>query len=84
MKEIQATRTAFAAILADGGVVAWGDPEDGGDSRPVQHQLRNVEQIQASAYAFAAVLKDGSIVTWGLPECGGELPGTFQHQLMNL
>ena len=31
MQQIQATVAAFAAILADGSVVAWGDRRRGGD-----------------------------------------------------
>ena len=46
---------AFAAILGNGSVVIWGDPDHGGDSSQVQEQLRNVEQIQATLYAFAAI-----------------------------
>ena len=39
---------AFAAILADGSVVTWGDPGYGGDSSEVQDQLKGVQQIQAT------------------------------------
>ena len=59
---------AFAAILADGSVVTWGDPSAGGDSSRVQDQLRNVQQICGAYFAFAAILADGSVVTWGDPE----------------
>ena len=30
--KLESTHFAFAAILADGRVVTWGQPEDGGDS----------------------------------------------------
>ena len=73
MQQIQATRGAFAAILADGSVVAWGAPDRGGDSSAVQDQLKNVQQIQATGWAFAAILADGSVVSWGLPAYGAEL-----------
>ena len=62
--------SAFAAILADGSVVSWGDAGKGGDSSAVQEQLRDVQQIQASHQAFAAILADGSVVTWGHPDYG--------------
>ena len=62
---------AFAAILADGSVVTWGEPESGGDSSEVQDQLKGVQQVQATKRAFAAILADGSVVTWGHPEYGG-------------
>ena len=48
VQQIQATKTAFAAILEDGSVVTWGSAAYGGDSSAVQHQLRGVQQIQAS------------------------------------
>ena len=53
VQQIQATRAAFAAILADGSVVTWGNPEYGGDSSAVKSQLRSVQQIQSTDYAFA-------------------------------
>ena len=34
--------SAFAAILADGSVVSWGDPDFGGDNAAVKDQLKNV------------------------------------------
>ena len=87
MREIQATDGAFAAILADGSVVTWGNPfgggdssairnqrghGGGGDSSAVQDQLRNVHQVQATKSPFAAILADGSVITWGYPGCGGD------------
>ena len=65
VQQIQATEQAFAAILADGSVVTWGESDSGGDSSAVQDQLRNVQQIQATVRVFAAILADGSVVTWG-------------------
>jgi hypothetical protein len=35
----QAAGTAFAAIIADGSVVTWGYPKNGGDSYAVQDQF---------------------------------------------
>ena len=68
MQQVQATAGgAFAAILVDGSVVAWGSPGHGGDCSAVQDQLMNVLQIQATGGAFAAILTDGSAVTWGSP-----------------
>ena len=84
VQQIQATNSAFAAILGDGSVVTWGDVRRGGDSRTVQHQLKNVQQIQACGFAFAAILGDGFVVTWG----GGVLFGgnflAVQDQLKNV
>ena len=41
-QQVHATSFAFAAILADGSVVTWGDPDGGGDSSAVQDQLRDM------------------------------------------
>jgi hypothetical protein len=38
VQQVQATAGAFAAILADGSVVTWGDPHTGGDSSAVRDQ----------------------------------------------
>ena len=40
VQQIQATQRAFAAILADGSVITWGNAGFGGDSSAVQHELR--------------------------------------------
>ena len=82
-QQIHATHYAFAAILADGSVVTWGDPLRGGDSTGVRDQLRNVQQIHATHYAFAAILADGSVVTWGDPHYGGDSTGV-RDQLWDL
>eukprot|EP00435_Cladocopium_sp_Y103_P001321 s3583_g1.t1 len=71
------------AILADGSVVAWGHPNDGGDSSAVQDQLSNVQQIQATDSAFAAILTDGSVTTWGDPDSGGD-SSAVQDRLRNV
>eukprot|EP00435_Cladocopium_sp_Y103_P014490 s1439_g3.t1 len=86
VQQIQATFRAFAAILADGSVVAWGDPlygAYGGDCTAVQDQLRNVQQVQATDHAFAGILADGSVVSWGHPDSGGDC-STVQDQLRNV
>ena len=51
VKQIQATRQAFAAILGDGSFLTWGPAGFGGKSCPVQDQLKNVQQIQATKSA---------------------------------
>ena len=61
----QRNRAAFAALKADGSVVAWGDPDSGGDISGVAERLRgDVMQIFSSAGAFTALKGDGSIVSW--------------------
>eukprot|EP00435_Cladocopium_sp_Y103_P035419 s149_g9.t1 len=72
VRQVQGTKYAFAAIVADGSVVTWGNPHYGGKSSAVQDQLRDVEQIQATKFAFAALLATGRVVTWGDPDWGGD------------
>ena len=48
VREIKATSTAFAAILADGHVVTWGLEDYGGDSGQVLEQLKDVKMIAAT------------------------------------
>ena len=80
VQQIQATRSAFAAVLEDGSVITSGNPAGGGDSSNVREQLVRVKQIQATRNAFAAILHDGSVVTWGDPEEGGD-SSQVQEQL---
>ena len=47
MHRIKAAKEAFAALLADGSVVTWGNAELGGDSSRVQERLTDVQDIQA-------------------------------------
>ncbi|CAE7811653.1 unnamed protein product [Symbiodinium sp. KB8] len=81
--QVRATDAAFAAILGDGSVVAWGEPGFGGDSSSVGDQLKNVQQIQAASSAFAAILGDGSVVTWGDATKGGD-SSLVQDKLKNV
>ena len=79
--KIAATRKAFVlwCDVADR-IVTWGDPEWGGDSSAIEHQLKSVQEVQATSRAFAAVLADGSVVTWGNPHFGGD-SSAVQDQL---
>ena len=80
---MQASYNAFAAILGDGSVVAWGSADYGGDSNSVRHQLKNVQQMHASESAFGAILRDRSVVTWGSAEGGGD-SSSVQDQVKNV
>ena len=84
MQQLEANRSAFAAILADSSVVTWGCGPSG-DSSAVQDQLKRVQQIQAivRSDAFAAILADGSVVTWGASTCGGD-SSAVQTQIQNV
>ena len=72
MQHIQATKEAFAAILADGSVVTWGHCRCGGDSSRVQERLKGVQQVQATSRAFSAILDNGSVVSWSDASAGGD------------
>ena len=72
VQHIYATKDAFAALKADGGVVAWGEQSGsfggsgGGNCTKVQAQLAgDVQHIYATDRAFAALKADGSVVSWG-------------------
>ena len=72
--EITASHSAFAARTTAGKVIAWGDPEAGGDtSGDTDSRLANcvVKSIAATHYAFTALCEDGSIVPWGDSVSGG-------------
>ena len=60
--------SAFAAIDSFGRVVAWGDPNSGGDISSVRDELNSgapVTKIFSSFNTFLALKKDGSAVYWG-------------------
>eukprot|EP00435_Cladocopium_sp_Y103_P004075 s2043_g1.t1 len=63
VQSVVATKSAFAALKADGSVISWGKASEGGDSRAVN--LDSVVKLAASAYAFAALRADGGVVFWG-------------------
>ena len=71
---VSSTNGAFAAVLASGRVVTWGDADYGGDSSSVQAELKDqvVQHIYSTHYAFAAVLASGRVVTWGDADFGGD------------
>ena len=63
---------AFAALKADGSVVAWGDPAYGGlIDTGVAVQLVDVSYITSNSAGFAAI-KNGTVVTWGNGLWGGD------------
>jgi hypothetical protein len=70
--KVAATACAMALWCPGGGVVTWGNSENGGNSTVVRDQLKNVQQIHATRDAFAAILADGSVVTWGNRYHGGD------------
>ena len=66
------TGNAFAALLEDGSVRAWGMKRMGGNApRSVTSPMRNnaVIAIASTMFAFAAIHKDGSVSSWGSATC---------------
>jgi len=74
VKIIISTRSAFAALLENGKVVAWGDINCGGlIPDEIQNHLQNVKMIVSTDMAFAALLENGDVVSWGNKAPGGHL-----------
>lgn len=72
---VVATEYAFATILDNGAIFAWGNPSYGGSFLD-QPKSRSGHLIEACCLAandgsFSAILQDGSIVTWGNYWYGG-------------
>eukprot|EP00435_Cladocopium_sp_Y103_P018948 s1863_g4.t1 len=64
--KLAATSRAFALWRCESdGIVTWGNPDYGGNSLNVQHQLQNVQHVKAKERGFVAYLEDGSVVCWG-------------------
>jgi hypothetical protein len=63
-----ANKTAFAAIKADGSIMAWGNSNNGGTNAPTDS---GYTEIYSNRYAFAALKADGSITAWGSAYAGG-------------
>ena len=79
-QELCSTSGSFAAILADGTLIA--DPL----VLPYQADPNGpctAQQLRSTWNAFAAILADGSLVTWGLPQYGGDSTAV-QGQLIYL
>ena len=85
VKEIAASENAFVAICPSGRVVAWGDPDSGGDLGGAATQLAaaRVRAITATDHAFAALLMDGGVVAWGHSYSGGDCK-SVQKKLYNI
>lgn len=73
VESIVSTNHAFAALKNNGSVIAWGNPNYGGDSGDLN--LNDVVEVYSNRMAFAAKKRDGSIITWGHPEHGGDSSG---------
>ena len=76
VQQIQASCGTFAAFHDDRSVVAWGDPDCGGDSEGCAGSAEgcaadpSVSCFFRSHDAVPAILGDGSVVTWGDADSG--------------
>ncbi|CAJ1380200.1 unnamed protein product [Effrenium voratum] len=65
---------AFAALLEDDSVIAWGAPSGGGSTREVKAQLRSkVIRLYATREAFSALKESGNVISWGKESDGGDI-----------
>lgn len=71
-------------LKSSGTVVAWGNPERGGDATKVQSQLYDIQQISCSSGAFCALRGDGHVVTWGAADLGGRIPRLVREKLLGV
>jgi hypothetical protein len=64
---------SFVAILDNGQLVAWGDPDYGGLT-PTLPEGRTVRSVSSNNYSHVAILNNGQLVAWGRPNSGGITP----------
>eukprot|EP01064_Diplonema_japonicum_P009272 TRINITY_DN16739_c0_g1_i1.p1 TRINITY_DN16739_c0_g1~~TRINITY_DN16739_c0_g1_i1.p1 ORF type:complete len:607 (+),score=146.92 TRINITY_DN16739_c0_g1_i1:64-1884(+) len=82
--EVSSTKTAFAARMLGGDVVAWGASSGGGDDTTVQAELAGgVVGVTGNSYTFAAWKEDGTVVTWGRTSSGSN-SSTVAGQLVGV
>ena len=69
---------ASAALLENGSVEAWGQPELGGDPSidgADSHLTSGVVGLAGTRCAFAAIIDEGYVVAWGDADEGGDIGG---------
>ena len=75
---LYSTSRAFAALMEDGTVQAWGSSMYGGSGVPAT--LANVTTICTNDWAMAALQGNGSVMSWGESGKGGSIPiGMVNH-----
>nr|WP_241391687.1 hypothetical protein [Yersinia frederiksenii]ULG19798.1 hypothetical protein 49p1_00080 [Yersinia frederiksenii] len=65
---------AFAALRANGAVVAWGDAGYGGSVPSGTAELTDIVAVTGGGRAFAALRANGAVVAWGDAGYGGSVP----------
>jgi len=90
VKSIVSTNYAFAALLGNGRVVAWGNRQFGGVITPeyggkkCNDILTDVKMVFSTEGAFAALLNNGRVLAWGNKDYGGKIPEHRRCQLKNV
>ena len=79
--QLEATESAFAALLADGEVVCWGSIEPSLEASGAG--LFDVQKLYASSKAFAALKRDGTVACWGPMTSGGGI-SRVQERLLEV
>jgi hypothetical protein len=76
---------AFAALLNNRNVLAWGDPLKGGRIPfEAQEKLVGVTAIESTESAFAAIVGTQTVVAWGDVIKGGSIPDITQSLLVDV
>ena len=70
---IAANDYAFAALLDNGTIKAWGSKNYGGVA-PLFPADKKIVSIAAADFAFTAMFEDGTIQAWGDQQDGGKTP----------
>ena len=72
VSKIFSNQRAFAALMENGSVVAWGDHGRGGTIGSITDDLQSgVVDIVSNKFTFVALKNDGSLVSWGELYDGG-------------
>ena len=70
---IAANDYAFAALLDNGTIKAWGDKNCGGEA-PLFPSDKKIVSLAATNSAFTAIFEDGTMQSWGDQQSGGKTP----------
>lgn len=70
--EISCTRSAYAALRANGFVVCWGNTAEGGTMRA--NETGNFVEVRSNAVAFVGRKSDGRLSAWGTLASGADIP----------
>ena len=70
---VHRAKETFVALKSGGGLVAWGNAAQGGDTSSVSSLISSgVVDVVSSDAAYAALKSTGQVVTWGSSSYGGD------------